>query len=50
MLQARLDAGLFTLQQAALIIGLLWAMGDVGLRKRLLSSLHLKSQSLAAAR
>ncbi len=45
-----MGAGLFTLQQCALIIGLRWATGDVGLRKRVLSSLHLKKQSLAAIR
>ncbi|GLC46520.1 hypothetical protein PLESTM_001885000 [Pleodorina starrii] len=50
LLLARLDAGLFTLQQCCLIFGNLWATGDVGLRKRLLALLHQKGQTLGPVR
>ena len=46
LLLVRLDAGLFTLQQCALIAGELWAIGDLGLRKRILSLLHQKGESM----
>lgn len=36
ILLARMDSGLYTLQQACLVAGTLWALGDPGLRKRLL--------------
>ncbi len=49
-MQVRSDAGLFTLQQAALIIGHLWALGDTGLRKRVLSILHQKGETLGGIR
>jgi beta-catenin-like protein 1 len=41
-----MDAGLFTLQQSAIIIGHLWAMADTGLRKRVLGILHQKGETL----
>lgn len=49
-LQVRQDAGLFTLQQAALILGHLWALGDLGLRKRVLGVLHQKGETLGTIR
>ena len=42
-----MDAGLFTLQQCAVIVAHLWGTGDVGLRKRILMLLHQKDQALA---
>ncbi|GIL93422.1 hypothetical protein Vretimale_6066 [Volvox reticuliferus] len=50
LLLARMDAGLFTLQQCCVILGNLWATGDVGLRKRLLALLHQKGQPLGPVR
>ena len=50
VLLARLDAGLYTLQQCALIVGQLWLAGDVGVRKRVLMLLHQKGQALATVR
>ncbi|KXZ43101.1 hypothetical protein GPECTOR_102g54 [Gonium pectorale] len=50
LLLARLGAGLFTLQQCALIAASLWATGDAGLRRRLLALLHQKGASLAPVR
>ncbi|GFR50058.1 hypothetical protein Agub_g12199, partial [Astrephomene gubernaculifera] len=50
LLLARMDAGLFTLQQCCLIFGNLWATGDVGLRRRLLGALHQKGQTLGPVR
>ena len=47
---ARMDAGLFTLQQCATILAHLWATGDVGLRKRILMLLHQKGQALASGK
>lgn len=47
---ARLDAGLYTLQQVALIIGNLWMMGDSGMQRRVLTLLHQQSQTLADLR
>lgn len=44
---AKMDAGLFTLQQCAIILAHLWGTGDVGLRKRILMLLHQKGQTLA---
>ena len=44
---ARMDAGLFTLQQCAVIVAHLWGTGDVGLRKRVLMLLHQKGGTLA---
>ena len=41
-LSARMDQGLYSLQQCALIIGHLWFVGDLGVRKRLLQLLHQK--------
>lgn len=40
ILLARMDAGLYTLQQCALIVAELWATKDYGLRKRILMLLH----------
>lgn len=42
----RMDAGLFTLQSACIIVGNLWMTQDAGLRKRMLMLLHQKSRSL----
>jgi hypothetical protein len=50
ILLARMDAGLYTLQQCALIVGQLWMAGDAGVRKRVLVLLHQKGQALAAVR
>lgn len=50
VLMARLDAGLFTLQQAAIVAAELWAVGDVGVRKRLLSLLHQRGRTLSSLR
>lgn len=47
MLLARMDAGLYTLQQCALIIAELWATHDHGLRKRILMLLHQKECTLS---
>ena len=41
---------LFTCMQCALIIGNLWLVGDVGIRKRVLTLLHQRSQTLADLR
>lgn len=41
-LSARMDQGLYSLQQCALIIGHLWFVGDLGVRKRILQLLHQK--------
>lgn len=40
MLVARMEAGLYTLQQCALILGHLWFYGDISLRKRIILLLH----------
>lgn len=40
ILTSRLEAGLFTLQQSALIMGNLWFHNDIHLRKRILLLLH----------
>ena len=40
VLTSRLEAGLFTLQQSALIMGNLWFHNDIHLRKRILLLLH----------
>ncbi|KAL4421715.1 hypothetical protein ABPG77_002331 [Micractinium sp. CCAP 211/92] len=50
LLLARMDAGLFTLQQCALVVGALWLVGDVGVRKRILRLLHQKSRTLGSLR
>jgi len=50
MLLARMDAGLFTLQQCALIIGELWYTGEYGLKNRLLLLLHQQGYTLGYLR
>lgn len=50
LLIARLDAGLFTLQQCALILAELWASDHYGLRKRILMLLHRHNCTLAFIR
>jgi len=50
ILLARMDAGLFTLQQCALIIAELWASKDHGLRKRILLLLHQHEYTLGLIR
>ncbi len=40
VLLRRMDAGLSTLQQCALITGNLWIVGDQGVKQRLLMLLH----------
>ncbi|KAK9819671.1 hypothetical protein WJX72_000948 [[Myrmecia] bisecta] len=50
VLLARMDAGLYTLQQCATIIGHLWFVGDLGVRKRILMLLHQQSMTLAGVR
>jgi len=47
---ARLDAGLFTLQQLALILGQLWAIGEAGINERMMRGLTLGGASLADVR
>ena len=44
VLLARLGAGLYTLQQCALIMGHLWFVGDLGVRKRVLLLLHQQAR------
>ncbi|KAG1678261.1 hypothetical protein FOA52_013881 [Chlamydomonas sp. UWO 241] len=46
LMLARMDAGLFTLQQACIIVAHLWCTGDVGLRRRLLMLLHQQGATL----
>lgn len=48
-LLARMDLGLYSLQQCALIVGHLWFVGDLGVRKRILQLLHQKASSKATA-
>lgn len=50
VLLARLDAGLYTLQQCALVAAQVWAVGDVGARRRILALLHQRGRTLAALR
>ena len=50
ILVSRMEAGLFTLQQACLLVGHLWATGDLGLRKRLLLLLHQQVRAAGALR
>lgn len=45
VLLRRMDAGLYTLQQCALIIGNLWIVGDQGVKQRLLMLLHQQVHS-----
>ena len=40
ILASRLEAGLFTLQQSAVILANLWYYNDISLRKRILLLLH----------
>ena len=47
-LSARMDQGLYSLQQCALIVGHLWFVGDLGVRKRILQLLHQKVRLPAA--
>ena len=41
-LLSALEAGTYSLQQCSLIIGHLWFVGDMGIRKRILQLLHQK--------
>lgn len=50
ILLARMDAGLFTLQQCTLIIAVLWSTADYGLRKRILTLLHQQRYTLGFLR
>jgi beta-catenin-like protein 1 len=50
ILLERLEAGLYTLQQATLIAAEIWKLGDVQLRKRLLTHLHQRGRTLATLR
>ncbi len=50
MLLARMDAGLYTLQQCALILAELWATNNYGLRKRILMLLHQNECTLSFIR
>eukprot|EP00884_Botryococcus_braunii_P022430 jgi/Botrbrau1/8871/Bobra.50_2s0027.1 len=47
---ARQEAGLYTLQQVALVVGNLWFVGDLGIRKRLLQLLHQQGLTLEGLR
>ncbi len=42
---SRMEAGLYTAQQACVIMGHLWATGDAGLRRRLLLLLHQQARA-----
>ena len=44
------DCALVSVPQCALIIANLWMVGDAGIRKRVLTLLHQRSQTLAAIR
>lgn len=46
----RMDAGLYTLQQCSLVIGYLWNMGDMGIRRRVIMLLHQKNCALSLVR
>lgn len=50
LLLASMDAGLYTLQQCALVVGALWLLGDVGVRKRVVQLLHQKGHTLGLLR
>jgi len=50
LLLSRMDAGLYTLQQSAVVIGHLWNIGDMGIRRRLLMLLHQKGCALSMVR
>lgn len=50
LLLARMDAGLFALQQCCQVVGTLWQTGDVGVRRRVLTALHQRGETLAAVR
>lgn len=50
LLLTRMDAGLYTLQQAATIIAALWSLNDSGLQERMLQSLHQKGRTLGSVR
>ena len=47
-LLARMGAGLFALQQCALVLGHLWFVGDLGVRKRILLLLHQQARPARA--
>lgn len=47
LLLGLMDAGLFVLQQSASIIAHLWLVNDTGLRKRILTLLHTKGQTVS---
>ena len=49
ILASRLEAGLFTLQQSALIMANLWFYNDVNLRKRILLLLHQQARFTLSA-
>jgi len=50
LLEARMDSGLFRLQQVAQIVGHVWSSGDIGIQKHILQLLHLRSVSLEGIR
>ena len=50
VLMRRMEAGLYTLQQCALIIGNLWIVGDQGVKQRLLMLLHQQVTQHCACR
>ncbi|EFN51521.1 hypothetical protein CHLNCDRAFT_27908, partial [Chlorella variabilis] len=50
ILLARMDGGLYTVQQCALVVGALWLVEDTGIRKRILKLLHQKGRTLASLR
>jgi beta-catenin-like protein 1 len=50
LLLTRMDAGLYTLQQAATIIATLWSLNNPVLQKRVLQSLHQKGRTLGSVR
>jgi beta-catenin-like protein 1 len=45
ILVSRMEAGLYTLQQCAVILGHLWFHGDITLRKRILLLLHQQART-----
>lgn len=50
VLLARMDAGLVALQQCCQVVGTLWQTGDVGVRRRVLTALHQRGETLGAVR
>lgn len=50
LMLSKLEGGLYTLQQCAVILGELWAMKDAGINRRLLMLLHQRGHTLGMVR